>query len=315
MNRKPTPQLKPKELELISAYLDGQLTESQMEQVRRRLTQDPVFSQAYRDLRATRMALRSAPQIKRRRSFTLTPDMVSRPVRGWNMQRVSSMMAVAATVLLAVVFAGDMFFGRGGTQFAMMDEMNYAAESVMEDAAEMDAISAEPSEGEAAEAPLAEAPQAEMLEEPAAEEAAPAEAPAELAVETEADAPAEQVAEEPEDADDAAAGNQGFAAQTAQPAVTPAPEGTQAPDQSRAAPMDEAVVEGGIGSAESAKTVVSDGEGVEEVQPYIEPESGLPAPTFFEKLAGYPLIRLVELGLLALAIVSGAVALVLKRRR
>ena len=161
MNRRPTPQINYKVLELISAYLDGQLPESQMKEVRQRLSQDAAFKQLYDQLRMTRRALRSAPQIKRRRSFTLTPDMVGKPARSWSLQRASGFMAAAATVLLAVVFAGDMFLGRGRAQFAMMDEANYAADIAMEDSIEMESMSAEPSAG-GAEAPMyAAVPEAE----------------------------------------------------------------------------------------------------------------------------------------------------------
>ncbi|MEN8243211.1 MAG: hypothetical protein ABFS17_14970 [Chloroflexota bacterium] len=300
MNRKPTPHLNNKELELISAYLDGQLPDSQMKQVRQRLSQDPAFKQAYQDLQATRRVLRSAPRIKRRRSFRLTPEMVGKPIRAWKLQRASSLMAVAATVLLAVVFAGDMFLSRGVGQLSMADEMNYAADAVIEDSAEMEMFSAEQSGGEA-EVPLAVAPEA-AVEEPAVEEA-PVEAPAEPAVD---DAVGDQQAE------DAAEGDQGFNTQTALPTATIAAEATAEPEQSRAVDTGEVETQEGIGAAETEKSTETDGEVEGETQPFIEPESPIPAPTIFDRMS---VVTLVELALLALAVGSGGLAWVLKRRR
>ena len=185
MNRKPTPQLNRKELELISAYLDGQLPEAQRQRLRQRLAQDAAFKQVFEDIRLTRLALRSAPQIKRRRSFTLTPEMVGQRRRAFGLQQASRLVAVVATVLLTAVFAGDVFFFKSGVQsFSLLSGGNMANEAVVEDSADFDMLESEPSGGggeqpmfagqavedeEAADEP-AEAEAAPAMVEPAAEE-------------------------------------------------------------------------------------------------------------------------------------------------
>jgi hypothetical protein len=319
MNRKSTPQLNRNELELISAYLDGQLPEEQVRKLRQRIDQDPAFKQAYEGLRLTRLALRRTPQLRRRRSFTLTPEMVGKPARVWNLLGASRLVAVVATVLLAVVFAGDMFLlSRSGSQMAYF-AANNAAELLMQDEADMEAMN-EPTGG-GAEVPMA----AEMVEEgEAVEEAAmteapaeePAEAPPEPAVDTgdddAAEEPADTAAEEP-------AVEEGLLAGTAVPTATPSPEGTKAPEESRAEatqtkPTDKVVVDEGDGEAED-DAVNEDVEvgaaepAPEEAPQFVEvPET---EPGFFGRIGA---VRLVELALLALALVSGVVALVVGRR-
>jgi anti-sigma factor RsiW len=65
-----------REIENLSAYLDGQLDKSDAAQVEARLKTDPELDSVLRDLRAARGILRKLPARKAPRNFTLTRQMV-----------------------------------------------------------------------------------------------------------------------------------------------------------------------------------------------------------------------------------------------
>ena len=65
-----------RDLELLSAYLDGQLKPSESARLESRLQTDPQLASVLTDLRATRNLLRKLPARKAPRNFTLTRKMV-----------------------------------------------------------------------------------------------------------------------------------------------------------------------------------------------------------------------------------------------
>lgn len=65
-----------RDLELLSAYLDGQLKPSDSARLETRLNSDPQLASVLNDLRATRNLLRKLPARKAPRNFTLTRKMV-----------------------------------------------------------------------------------------------------------------------------------------------------------------------------------------------------------------------------------------------
>ena len=65
-----------RDLELLSAYLDGQLKPSDSTRLEARLQTDPQLASVLTDLRATRSLLRKLPQRRAPRNFTLTRKMV-----------------------------------------------------------------------------------------------------------------------------------------------------------------------------------------------------------------------------------------------
>jgi len=65
-----------RDLELLSAYLDGQLKPSESARLETRLNSDPQLASVLTDLRATRNLLRKLPARKAPRNFTLTRKMV-----------------------------------------------------------------------------------------------------------------------------------------------------------------------------------------------------------------------------------------------
>lgn len=70
--------MKQRDLELLSSYLDGQLSPSDSARLEARLGRDPELRSVLRDLRGARSLLRQLPMRKAPRNFTLTPKMVGK---------------------------------------------------------------------------------------------------------------------------------------------------------------------------------------------------------------------------------------------
>ena len=192
----PTPSFR--DVEKLSAYLDGQLKPSETARLESRIQTDPDLASVLKDLRETRGVLRQLPQRRAPRNFTLTPKMVGQKPPMPRTYPVFRFATVLATLLLFFTFATNFMaprltrttssvpygiggYGGGGGGDA---EPELAMESAPQDLAEP------------AEAP---APAEEPAEEPAMEEAealeapiAPAE-PAAPAAEEPASAPTEGV--------------------------------------------------------------------------------------------------------------------------
>ncbi|MDQ3004731.1 MAG: hypothetical protein M3R47_05035, partial [Chloroflexota bacterium] len=67
-----------RDVELLSAYLDGQLKPSDSARLEARLKSDSELVSVMDDLRAARNLLRRLPQRRAPRTFTLTPKMVGK---------------------------------------------------------------------------------------------------------------------------------------------------------------------------------------------------------------------------------------------
>jgi anti-sigma factor RsiW len=97
-----------RDIEQISAYLDGQLSPSESARLESRITSDPELASAFNDLRATRGILRKLPVRKAPRNFILTRQMVGlKPPlpRSYSFFRFSTAFA---TVLLMLTFAANL---------------------------------------------------------------------------------------------------------------------------------------------------------------------------------------------------------------
>jgi hypothetical protein len=107
-----TKQLSLHEFEILSAYLDGELTAQEQSRLERALEHSSELQQALDELRRTRIILRSASRLRAPRNFTLTPEMVGglKPARksffGFNALRFSSALA---SVLLVLTIVGEWF--------------------------------------------------------------------------------------------------------------------------------------------------------------------------------------------------------------
>jgi len=67
-----------RDLEKLSAYLDGELNASESKRMKSRLARDPNLLAALDDLRDTRAVLRRIPTRRAPRNFTLSPKMVAK---------------------------------------------------------------------------------------------------------------------------------------------------------------------------------------------------------------------------------------------
>src|SRR5690349_2239103 len=108
------PQLNDTDLELLSAYIDQQLSADERAALERRLEQEPALRQALDELRATVGVLRELAPARPPRSFALDPRVVA-PRRAWSfpwMQFGSALVAV--TLMLAFGFVLSRSTG-GGT--------------------------------------------------------------------------------------------------------------------------------------------------------------------------------------------------------
>lgn len=108
-------QVSPQDFELLSAYLDLELSPSERLRLESRLQTETDLKEALNDLRKTRLVLRSLPVMRAPRNFTLTPEMAGIKPRRENVfliwfarMRLSSALAA---VLLVLVLLGDFLSG------------------------------------------------------------------------------------------------------------------------------------------------------------------------------------------------------------
>lgn len=92
----------PKDWQLLSAYLDGQLPSKQKEKLERRLLTEPSLQEGLRSLQQTKMLLSQARTLKAPRSFTLTPSQVQalRPKRTYRFLPALSISSALATIMM-----------------------------------------------------------------------------------------------------------------------------------------------------------------------------------------------------------------------
>jgi len=128
-----------RDIELLSAYLDGELKASESTRLETRLKTDPELASVLNDLRTTRSLLRKLPTRKAPRNFTLTRKMVGQnpPLpRAFPAFRLATAVAtllfffsVGLNFVGAQMAAQPPAFGMGGGGGAAEQEMqSYAAE-------------------------------------------------------------------------------------------------------------------------------------------------------------------------------------------
>ncbi len=96
-------------LETLSAYLDGELTGKERVRIEGLLQEDENLRTWYEELKRTRSVLRSAPTLRAPRNYYLTPEMVGqkeKPGRAFPILRFASAFAA---FLLVLLFLGDLF--------------------------------------------------------------------------------------------------------------------------------------------------------------------------------------------------------------
>ncbi|MFP3853273.1 MAG: anti-sigma factor family protein [Anaerolineales bacterium] len=96
-------QLPLKDLEQLSAYLDGELSERETRRLESRLKEEPRLQAALQDLRQTSQMLSQLPEVRVPRSFTVSPEMVGEGRRSWQYPLMQLATAAAAFAFLVVV--------------------------------------------------------------------------------------------------------------------------------------------------------------------------------------------------------------------
>jgi anti-sigma factor RsiW len=173
-------KLPQRDLERLSAYIDGQLNDRQTQRLEARLRQEPELRRELESLRITVQSLRDLPAPRPTKHFTLTPEMAGQrqkrapfPVLGF----ATALAGLAFIVLVGIEgiqsFSGSQLAARAPE---MVQEVQVAEDAVTSDEEPMAAAPAEEpaAELEAMEMPAEESleqePEALMMEAPEAEE-------------------------------------------------------------------------------------------------------------------------------------------------
>jgi len=97
--------MKPRDLELLSAYLDGQLAPTDLARMEARLGNETALRQELENLRSTRDLLHKLPSRRAPRDFVLTRTMVGRRPPEPRTVPVFRFASAAAAFLLVMTFA------------------------------------------------------------------------------------------------------------------------------------------------------------------------------------------------------------------
>lgn len=118
-----TENLSRKDYLLLSAYLDGALSPSELQWVEMRLLSDQQFKRTSEELAYTKRMLRAMPQIRAPRNFMLTPERVKKTAKRQLFQPAWGLVSAVSTFLLLVIFAGTSILPRLGYSRAVAPEM------------------------------------------------------------------------------------------------------------------------------------------------------------------------------------------------
>jgi hypothetical protein len=101
-----------RDLNLISAYIDNELSPKESAQLERRLKAEPKLRATLADLRVVHTRLADMPKLKVPRSFTLKPAMVGqKPRRQSNLIPIFNYASVLAATLFAVLIGAELSTG------------------------------------------------------------------------------------------------------------------------------------------------------------------------------------------------------------
>lgn len=286
-------RLRDRDWQDLSAYLDGELSSRERARLEERLASREDLRTALEELRRVRVILRSQPRLRAPRNFTLGPAFASQRVRrqpSRSLSPVFGLVSALASVLFILVVVGESIFGVARPAMAPLQTEIQAKSAQVEMAASPTEVSLQQAqeftaEQEAAPEMLDQSSQAEVTSQAEAEVFGTLEAP--LAGAMEYPAPMAREYDTGAYPPPAAPSPPALAAQAAQ---QPTPEPTQT-----ASPTSEA-----IAAAQRAPE-----------QPAMTSETGIvqPRPSFWNTW------RIVQFGLLLLAILSGVLAFTWRRKR
>ena len=96
-------------LEALSAYLDGELTGNDRERIEKLLQEDENLQNWHEELNRTRTILRSTPALRAPRNYMLTPEMVGQKEKVSRAFPILRFASAFAALLLVLLFLGDLF--------------------------------------------------------------------------------------------------------------------------------------------------------------------------------------------------------------
>ncbi|OGO15775.1 MAG: hypothetical protein A2Z14_00455 [Chloroflexi bacterium RBG_16_48_8] len=123
--------LKEHELAQLSAYLDGELNQKEAARLEMLLKADPQLRKALWEMDGTRKLIRSLPQVRPPRNFTLTPEMAGLQQKR-SLYPVFRFATVVAAVALTFLVGADAFFRSGPGMMRAPDLASQSAEVAVE---------------------------------------------------------------------------------------------------------------------------------------------------------------------------------------
>jgi hypothetical protein len=108
-------QLSRRDVERLSAYLDGELSAAERARLEERIKEDPDLRSALEEMRTAVWLMRSMPDVKVPRNFILTPDMVGirdRPRAYPIFQFATALATLALIVVVGIDFFSPIAAGR-----------------------------------------------------------------------------------------------------------------------------------------------------------------------------------------------------------
>jgi len=117
---------------LISAYLDGRLTGADKTTFESRLATDAGFNSAFHEIQYTRRLLRSLPQKRAPRNFTLSAQYAKKRSLKWGLNRFFGLASAASAVAMAAIFAWSNLFSLQAKMAAPAPMMAVAPQAAME---------------------------------------------------------------------------------------------------------------------------------------------------------------------------------------
>ncbi len=121
-------QINSRDYELISAYLDNQLSSKDHAFFEERLKADPELQKELNEMSATRLMLRSLPQRRSPRNYFVTAEAV-RPRSSLKLAPIFGIVSAAASVMLALVIFGSSLL-RPTYQTAMVPAPSVANDTI-----------------------------------------------------------------------------------------------------------------------------------------------------------------------------------------
>lgn len=151
-----------RDLEALSAYLDGELPADERTQLEAKLEADQDLGNWYEQLRRTRAVLRNTPQMRAPRNYFITPAMVGVKEKRTLAFPVLRFASAFAALLLVLLFIGDFFVFPG---LVLAPERSSQFVESVQEALEQPVLETQVQERLAA----AEAPEEPPMEEPMVE--------------------------------------------------------------------------------------------------------------------------------------------------